>query len=261
MLGTTGDIAINSLITSTRDLNRYLDYLGDALPGQSSNVAYSLPLSDEEALGISEHRRAYIDEHFSDDFLMDFRKLLYKSIIITLYSKLETELLEFSEDFLELEISVSLFSVNKLGRGAIDRVRQFLSVALEYEIDSELWKELSNFRKLRNYLVHQDSVYTAYPDKKRGKSKVTVDIGNGEGERTFYLPVDQEFHQYLVKHKMLSFYGSMTEDGMSFGDECAIFGIETSYEYCKYLIDFRKRFFLGMYRDLIEIAQTIANKE
>jgi hypothetical protein len=90
-------------------------------------------------------------------------------------------------------------------------------------------------KRLRNTIVHKGKHLPAAYFEPEGKSVRHIDT---EG-RTYYILADEGLIQYLRKHNMLKQFG-------------ILFEILPSFEYCKYLIDFGKHFFLKLYTDLKE---------
>ena len=247
------DSSIWTLINSTRGLCRYLDLMEKSL---LSIKEYNIePLSDDEARGISDYHRKVIDSTYSDNMFdkHDFPKDFYKSFVMALFSRVENELLELCGGFyLDLKLTISPDDRESIGTG-IFRSYKFLAQGAGYLLNDPLWRELQVIGKVRNRLVHNDWPYVAPALRPKNISAIKIHVEVRDHIQDYYVPMDPELYKHVSKHNILELTGGMVTS-LPLDEQISGFEIRPDYEYCDYLIDFRKRFFLRIYNDLLEIA-------
>ena len=240
----------NGLFISTRDLNRYLDMIEKSFSEMIDEQ--NDPLTDDEAEGLSEQERDTFDYFYANSIFdkHSFPEEFYKSFVMSLYSKIEKEMIAHCERDLELRILVAPSDTEALGKG-IHRAQKFLVQATGYTFDSQLWKELQLIRRVRNRLVHSDLPYIAPVQRSTEGNAIKVHIESRSLIQDYYLEMDTEFYNYVSKMEILEYSGASLDPEHEF----AVFEIVPSYEYCRYLISFRKKLFLHLYNGLLEIAE------
>lgn len=247
------DSSVWMLINSTRGLCRYLDLMERSL---LSIKEYALePLTDDEAEGISDYHRKVIDKSYSDNMFdkHDFPKEFYKSFVMALFARVEKELLELcGGQYLDLKLTISPDDRDGIGTG-IFRAYKFLVQGLGYSLNDPLWRELQVIGKVRNRIVHNDWPYIAPVLKPKNTSVVKIHVEIRDHSQDYYLQMDPEFYKHITEHRILEITAIMTTD-IPIEEQFAGFEIRPDYAYCDYLINFRKKFFLRIYNDLLGIA-------
>ena len=188
------------------------------------------------------------DEHqlISDVYdVQDFPPELYSSFIISMYSVMEKGLLGLCED-LDLKITVTTKDINPLGNG-IFRAYKFLVQSANYRIDNFLWQEIQTIGKVRNILVHGDKMFFAHVVKPINENSTKIRFE----DKDYFLPFDKDLYKHFIEKEIFKYGGGSNAPE----DRWVCYEICPSYGYCKYLIDFRKRFFRGLYDGLLEVAK------
>lgn len=242
----------NGAFLSTRDLNRYLELVENSFREIQNDQTD--PLSDDEAEGLSEQERNSFDHCYSNGIFdkYTFASEFYKSFVMSLYSKIERELIGLCERDLELKLLVTPSDAESLGTG-IYRAQRFLVQAAGYTFDNHLWQELQIIGKVRNRLVHNDFPYIAPTQKPKNGNTIKIHIENRSLIQDYYLSMDSALYKHLSKSNILEYAGSSTAPK----NEFAWFEITPSYDYCRYLIRFRKNLLLSIYNGLLELAKAM----
>ena len=240
----------NGLYLSTRDLNRYLDLVENAFI-EIAEKRHD-PLTDDEAIGLSVQERKIFDDFYGDEIIgkYTFANEFYKSFVISLFSKIEKELIEFCKQELELKLIVSASDTEHLGRG-IYRAQKFLHKAAGFVINAQLWRELQVVSKVRNFLVHSDSPYMGTIQKPQNKNVVKIHVELNKIHKDYYLQIDNDLYKHVSKAEILSCSSMFYTPTF----EYAVFKLTPTYEYCRQLIYFRKRLLLHIYDGCLEIAK------
>jgi len=246
----------NGLFISTRELNQYLNLIERSFSEMLDEPIGSL--SENEAKGLSEQERNTFEYYYSDSIFSkhSFPDEFYKSFVISLYSKIERQLIELCERELELKLLIAPSDTEYLATG-ISRAQKFLAKATGYSFDNHLWQELQLIGKVRNRLVHDVFPYIAPVQKPRINNVIKVSVEVGRYTQSYYLQMDNEFYKHTSKHKILEYGGGSLADGSVPPEkQFAWFYLTPDLEYCRYLVDFRKRLFLSLYNGLLKIAQS-----
>lgn len=170
--------------------------------------------------------------------------------MISLYSKIEKELLEFCDQELELKLLVSASDTEHLGKG-IYRAKKFMTQAAGFVFDTHLWRELQVVGKIRNIFVHTDLPYIATAQKPKNKNVVKIHVELSGVNQDYFLQMDNEFFKHVSMANML--ICSSAYDAPKF--EYAVFKLYPNYEYCQQLINFRKTLLLHIYDGFLSIAK------
>ncbi|MCP4614783.1 MAG: hypothetical protein GY845_39385 [Planctomycetes bacterium] len=213
-------------------MSRYLDLIQSSLGQRFDEIekAYHKDMARE----MSENEYSRVDDHYTDEFFevgRDFPQRLLASFIVTWYSFVEQKLLDLCEE-LELMISIGPKDNTNLGKG-IRRARRFLLEAKQYEIHPPHWQELTEIGKLRNFIVHRGTkMIGSYFPSDDNMITFQSDMGN-----TIYFLIAQDLYQYMHKHQLVNHSGIFLD-------------IIPPFEYCTYLVEFGKKLFSKLYKDL-----------
>ena len=243
------DCLVNSLLSSTRNLSRYLDLIESSFNEVFDDQFDPLTIDGPDGLSEQERRKIPYSSLFNRG---SFSREFYNSFVMSLYSKIERELLEFCEREVELKLLVSPFDTEYMGKG-IYRAQKFMAQAAGYVIDTHLWRELQVIGKVRNYLVHSDFSYTATAQKPKNGNVTKIHVELGTFNRDYFLQIDSDLYKHVSKLKILNCAAAFEDPE----NELALFELLPSYEYCRYLIDFRKKLFLHIYNGFLNIAKSL----
>jgi len=96
-----------------------------------------------------------IEEYFSDDYqkyFESFPKIAYSSLFISLYSLFEHSLKDICVSFGK---GKSIFK-----KPGINECKEYLNKELKIDLDlTESWNELINYKKVRDKMIHADSIW------------------------------------------------------------------------------------------------------
>jgi len=184
----------------------------------------------------TEEERMVVEDYYGDlwwESVAGFQQYWLASFVVSWYAFVEQRLLDICAH-LELTITLKPLDNPKLGKG-IRLARRFLKESAGYEIPKDYWDELVFIGRLRNIIVHSGlKVKGSYLPPEEGSPKgVQVQVqGN-----TFYYPIEENLHRYLVKHGLFQQVGVIAE-------------ITPTFEYCEHLISFAKGMFSRLFTDL-----------
>ncbi len=145
----------------TLNLDSYQSYL-DRIPYylETEQVKLEEQLEKEVKGMTQENAERYYEYYFEDEMhlLKNFHYTFYESLYITLYSFFEKELYKICKRL--QSTNTHKIKVNHLAGNGIDKYSLFLSALYDIEISQfHSWDELKKHQKIRNYIVHNDSMY------------------------------------------------------------------------------------------------------
>ena len=184
----------------------------------------------------TEEERMMVEDHYGDlwwDSVAGFQQYWLASFIVSWYAFVEQRLIDVCAH-LKLTIVLKPTDNPKLGTG-IRLARQFLKNGAGYEIPGNYWNELVAIGRLRNIIVHRGlKIKGSYlPPEEDSPKGIQIQVqGN-----TFYYPIEENLHRYLVKHGLFQQVGVIAE-------------IAPTFEYCEHLISFAKGMFSQIFTDL-----------
>jgi hypothetical protein len=213
---------------------KYLDLVQNSLQQHLEEIEKAY--QEDMAREMTEDEEAFLESNYTDDFIeagRNFPQLLLLSFIVTWYSFVEQELIDLCQR-LKLSITIGPKDEEYLDKG-IRRARKFFLKAKNYEIDANHWQELVSIGKLRNRIVHEGKRLSC---DYRKPDRNSVPYLGDEGV-TIYIIIEEALFRYLQKHDMIEISGPPFID------------IVSTFEYCKYLVEFSKEFFYKLYTGLM----------
>lgn len=212
-----------------RQMEKYLELCNSAFVQKSDEIVKSF----DKYIKTSDLLNEEIDyDQFTDELIeieKVFPKQLFSSFVISWYAFVEQELLDFCE-ICELKIEISAKDNIRFKKG-IDRAKEFLDEAANYQIEQEDWQQLDQIRTLRNFLVHKGTEIncSTLPIDKPNSCKIL-----DKDEVSLYFEMQDCLLSYLQKYNLIETVG------------ITLLVIPTM-EYCKGLIDFGLQFFKKLY--------------
>jgi hypothetical protein len=222
-----------------QQMSKYLDLIENTITQRMEDIEKAFQ-EDMKRL-MSEEEEGHMDAHYTDQFIEaseDFPQLLLTGFVVTWYSFVEQQLMQFCER-LKLQITIEFTDTLYLKKG-IWRAYQFLNKARGYSIDNTHWNDLCQVNKLRNFLVHENRRIPWTLSKPEGDFvENTSELSRGDtGEAIpIYIRADEKLVTYLKKNDMLVI------SGMSFK-------IIPSLAYCHSLVELSDKLFSRLYADL-----------
>lgn len=145
----------------TLNLDSYQSYL-NRIPYylNTEQVKLEKQLEIEVENLTQEDAERHFEYNYEDEMhlLKNFHNTFYESLYITLYSFFEKELYKICKRL--QNTNTHKIKVNNLAGNGIDKYSLFLSALYDIEISQfNSWDELKKHQKIRNYIVHNDSIY------------------------------------------------------------------------------------------------------
>lgn len=147
-----------------------------------------------------------IEENLKDEdtirhiYSFDFIKLpsyFYHSSVVSLYSLLETNLTEISEK-IKKDIGLPIGINDLAGQNIIKKARAYMSklALIDFEKIDKEWILLTNYQKLRNIIVHQNSQLLT-----ENEDRYITNFKNNEHSK--YMELDTVTNIFYIKDKQL----------------------------------------------------------
>jgi hypothetical protein len=212
-------------------LTTYLNILKDSMDAYKQQLEkYPVEGCDDWSEAEEIKYGEYLDT-FST-FLGDFPRRLYSSFIVSWFSYIEDTLIKLCEDIVPKK-PLEFKNVDALGKG-IFRVKKYLSICCDYDIEKKYWNEIVLISKIRNQIVHNGGKFSFSVEKPNDQSKAIL-VKSGDVSH-YLLDTEENLYSYMDKHNLLHFYGT--------------FFIKPPLEFCYYLVAFGRKFFDTLFNDL-----------